>query len=231
MQFIKKQTTEPIDWNVWFTVPPDRRTFNYGTDCSSLPRIREAKQFLIDEQHSLCAYCQQKIDIDNSSIEHVTPKEHNKELSTSYFNLVAVCNKNQVKDHLTGKFHCDRERGSNIIPPVIFYSNTKSVANKTNFYFTAYASGEIAAKPSLEITIRNQIEAFINILNLNHSTLKDNRAKGALRGMTAAYSSLPDKSHKKSIFWRKQYDRILNNQFHPFREYLLVYIGSKIGLN
>ena len=231
MQFINKQNTEPIDWNAWFTVPPDRRTFDYGIDSGSLPRIREVKQFLINEQNSLCAYCQQKIDIDNSSIEHVTPKEHNKELSTSYLNLVAVCNKNQVKDPLTGKFHCDRERGSNLIPPVIFYSNTKSVANKTNIYFTVYSSGEITAKPGLEINIRNQIEAFINILNLNHSILKANIAKDALRGIIDAYRSLPDKSPQKSTFWRKQYNRILNNQYHPFREYLLVFIGSKIGLN
>lgn len=212
MQFINKNNIEPTDWNAWFTVPPNRRTFDYRVDSNSLPQLRLAKQHLILEQNSLCAYCQQKIDIDNASIEHVTPKEHNEELSTSYFNLVAVCNKNQVKDPLTGKFHCDRIRGSELIPPIIFYSNSKSVENNINQYFTAYADGEIVAKPSLAINIRNQVEAFVNILNLNHSILKEKRAKDVLRGLTDAYLSLASESHEKSIFWKVQYNRILNNR-------------------
>lgn len=87
MQFINKQNTEPIDWNAWFTVPPDRRTFDYGIDSGSLPRIREVMHFLINEQNSLCAYCQQKIDIDNSSIEHVTPKNNGRNEITSSFTV------------------------------------------------------------------------------------------------------------------------------------------------
>lgn len=231
MQYIKKQNIEPTDWNTWFTVPPNRRTFDYGKDSSSLIQLRSAKQYLIDEQNSLCAYCQQKIDIDNSSIEHVTPKEHNKEVSTSYFNLVAVCNKSQVKDSSTGKFHCDRVRGSELIPPVIFYSNSESNTDRLNALFRGYASGEIIANANLSISIKNQVEAFIDILNLNHSILKEKRAKDTLNGLTAAYSYLAKGSHQRSIFWRVQYDRILKNRYHPFREFLLVFIGPKIGLS
>lgn len=229
MQYIKKQNTEPSDWNTWFTVPPNRRTYDYGKDSSSLPQLRSAKQYLIDEQNSLCAYCQQKIDINDSSIEHVTPKEHNKELSTSYFNLVAVCHKNQVKDHSTGRFHCDRDRGSKLISPIIFYSESQSASHRLNPFFRAYSNGEIIAKEDLPISIKNQVEAFIDTLNLNHYELKENRAKGVIRGLTDAYSSSTT-SHKK-IFWKAQYDRVLNNHNHPFREFLLVYIGPKIGLN
>src|SRR5690606_6701896 len=104
MQYIKKQNTPPPHWDLWFTVPPNRRTYDYALESGSLPQLRFAKQFLIDEQFSLCAYCQQKIDINSSSIEHVIPKVYNIEFSTSYLNLVAVCNKNQVRDHLTRQF-------------------------------------------------------------------------------------------------------------------------------
>jgi len=231
MQYIKKQNTEPNQWNNWFIVPPSRRTFDYGVDCSSLPSLTNAKQYLIDEQHGLCAYCQQKIDIKSASIEHVTPKEHNKELSTCYYNLVAVCKKNQVKDPMTGKLHCDSTRGSRLIAPIIFYTASQSLQDLTNNFFVAYASGEIIAKPKLEESIRKQVEAFIEILNLNHSLLKASRAKDTLRGIIEAYASLPALSHHKSSFWRSQYNRILNNQSHPYREYLLVFIGPKIGLN
>jgi len=166
VQFIKKQNAEPADWNVWFTVPPNRRTYDYGVDSGSLPQLRLAKQYLINEQNSLCVYCQQKIDIENASIEHVTPKEHNQELSTSYFNLVAVCNRNQIKDS-SGNFHCDRMRGSELIPPIIFHSNSESTVIRLNSFFSAYSNGEIIANPDLKSSIKNQVEGFINILNLN----------------------------------------------------------------
>ncbi|MBK9299096.1 MAG: TIGR02646 family protein [Bacteroidetes bacterium] len=200
MQYIKKQSTEPADWNNWFTVPPLRRTFDYDADYAALPNLSFAKAYLIAEQCGLCAYCQQKIEVDNASIEHVTPKKHNKELSTSYFNLVAVCKKNQVKDPPTGLFHCDSTRGNLLMTPIIFYSNAQSIPDRINKFFIAYASGEIGAKPNLQIEIKKQVEAFLEILNLNHSILKANRAKDTLRGLIAGYASLPVGSHDRNIF-------------------------------
>jgi uncharacterized protein (TIGR02646 family) len=227
MQYIKKQNTEPVDWNQWFTVPPVRRSFDYGADFSSLPNLRLAKSFLINEQHGLCAYCQQKITIEDASIEHITPKEHNKELSTNYFNLVAVCKKQQVADPLTNKLHCDSTKGSELLSPLVFYANAKSTGTRLNNYFIAYSSGEVVAKNNLETHTKSQVEAFIEILNLNHSILKNKRAKDVLNGISLAANTVADK-HR---FWRAQYNRILNNLSHPFREYLLIYIGPKIGLN
>lgn len=227
MQYIKKQNTEPADWNNWFTVPPNRRSYDYGADDRSLPDLRLAKSFLINEQHSLCAYCQQKITLENASIEHVTPKEHNKELSTNYFNLVAVCKKQQVPDPVTGNLHCDSTRGSELLPSLIFYSNAKSTDQNLNKYFRAYGTGEVVAKHNLDLYTKNQVEAFINQLNLNHSILKNKRAKDVLTGISKAANTVADK-HR---FWRAQYSRILLDLGHPFREYLLVYIGPKIGLN
>jgi uncharacterized protein (TIGR02646 family) len=227
MQYIKKQNTEPANWNQWFTVPPHRRSYDYGTDYSSCPDLRLAKSFLISEQHGLCAYCQQKITIEDASIEHVTPKEHNKELSTNYFNLVAVCKKNQVKDPQTGLLHCDSTRGSKLLPEIVFYANAISTQNNLNKYFNAYSTGDVIAKHNLDLHTKMQIDAFIELLNLNHSVLKNKRAKDILNGIAIAANSVADK-HR---FWRAQYNRILNDLGHPFREFLLVYIGPKIGLN
>ncbi|OYQ38445.1 retron system putative HNH endonuclease [Flavobacterium aurantiibacter] len=227
MQYIKKQNTEPADWNNWFTVPPNRRSYDYGADDRSLPDLRLAKSFLINEQHSLCAYCQQKITLENASIEHVTPKEHNKELSTNYFNLVAVCKKQQVLDPLTGNLHCDSTRGSELLPPLIFYSNAQSTDQNLNKYFSAYSTREVVPKHRLDMNTKNQVEAFISQLNLNHSIIKNKRAKDVLTGISIAANSVADKQR----YWRAQYTRILLDLGHPFREYLLVYIGPKIGLN
>lgn len=227
MQFIQKQNTEPSDWNQWFTVPPSRRSFDYGHDYSALTNLGLAKRYLIEEQHGLCAYCQQKITIKDASIEHVIPKEHNVNYSTSYFNLVAVCKKNQIKDPRTYKLHCDSTRGSELLPPIIFYKNAISNLNNLNQYFRAYATGEVLAKHDLNINIKKQVEAFIEILNLNHEQLKSKRAKDVLNGIAQASLTAPDKMR----YWQTQYNRIFNDLGQPFREYLLLWIGPKIGIN
>ncbi len=227
MQYIKKNNKEPDDWSSWFTVPPTRRSYDYGADYSSCPELHLAKSFLIEEQNGLCGYCQQKITVRDSSIEHVTPKEHNKELSTNYFNLIAVCKKQQIQDPITKKLHCDSTRGSELISPIIFYANANSTATGLNKYFKAYSTGEVLAKDNLDAKTKNQVNAFIENLNLNHSVLKNKRAKDVLNGISIAANSVTDKQR----FWRAQYNRILLNLGHPFREFLLVYIGPKIGLN
>jgi hypothetical protein len=109
MQYIKKQNTPPIEWDIWFTKAAGDRSYDYGNDNKSLTNLRQARQFLINEQHGLCAYCQQTISMENSSIEHVIAKEFNKELSTNYYNLVAVC-KTQLKDTVTNNFIAIRKR-------------------------------------------------------------------------------------------------------------------------
>lgn len=231
MEYINKRNTEPADWNSWFTVPPSRRTYDYGADYSSLPNLSCVKQFLIDEQHSLCAYCQQKVTVKDASIEHVIPKEHNKELSTNYYNLVAVCKKQQVPDSMTRKLHCDSPRGSELIPTIIFYRNAKSTSQSTNKYFEARSNGEIVPKQNLESSTFHQVESFINTLNLNHSNLVYKRAKDTLRGIIEAYNFLPNGSHQKAIFWRMKYQNVLNNPNQEFREFLLIFLGKRCGLN
>lgn len=229
MQYIQKQNIEPDNWNQLFIVPPSRRTYDFKSDYSALQELKEVKSILIEEQHGLCAYCQQRITVDDASIEHVTPKEHNKELSTNYFNLVAVCKKSQVKDTETGMYHCDSSRGSKLIPPIIFYANAKSTESAVNKYFMASSSGEVLPKQNLDSSTRKQVESFIDILNLNHSSLKYKRAKDTLEGIISACRAVDKKDRRR--FLAAQYNRIFNNPAQPFREYLLLVIGAKLGLS
>ena len=148
MEYIKKANSQPADWGNWFTTGTGIRSYDYGADYSALRGLTDAKQFLINEQNGLCAYCQQDISKDNSSIasiEHVVPKSINKELSTNYFNLVAVCNL-KVKDSITNRLHCDNEKGSEVISPFIFYSDSSVSNTVNNKYFEAYSNGQISPK-------------------------------------------------------------------------------------
>lgn len=77
--------------------------------------------------------------------------------------------------------------------------------------------------------IKNQAKSFIEVLNLNHKILKENRTKDVLSGLLEVYAQLP--KHQKSNFWKQQFNRIVRNKKHPYRQFLLIYIGNKIGIN
>jgi uncharacterized protein (TIGR02646 family) len=224
MQFIQKEVEAPTSWNDWFTVPPNRRTYVYAKNYAALD-LKPARAFLLKEQNSLCAYCQQKISPENASIEHVIPKSHNQVLSTVYYNVVAVCNKNQIKDYITGRFHCDRSRGNALIPSIIFYKNARSTIDRPNQYFEAYADGMLIPRNGLQPEIKSQVQAFIDLLNLNYQGLKIKR-KEYLDGILAAFMVIS--GHQKNVFWSLNYKRILDNPRHEFREFLLIYFWRKI---
>ena len=230
MQYIQKQNIPPKDWEKWFTTGNNKRSFDYATDYSSLRNISRARQYLIDEQKGLCAYCQQKINSDNSSIEHVIPKEFNKELSTNYFNLVAVC-KTTTKDSETQKYHCDKQKGSTPISPIIFNSNADITLKNNSYFFLAGSDGRIRAKDKLPDEIRKQVESFIDIVNLNHKQLREKRTKDILDGLISVFQNLPKENHQKSTYWQVQFDRIYKNKSHPFRQFFLIYISTKLGRN
>lgn len=228
MQYIKKQNTPPDAWEDWFKKATGERSYDYRKDSGSMRQLLLARDFLINEQHGLCAYCQQSINESNSSIEHVVPKELNVELSTNYHNLVAVC-KTQLKDPGTGRMHCDDEKGSKVITPFIFFFDSEATQQKNNQYFKADSNGKIEPKKGLSEELTKQVEAFIEVVNLNHSVLMQKRSKDIFGGLLDIYRSLP--TWQKGTFWKEQYQRILKNPKQPFRQYLLIVIGTKIGIN
>jgi uncharacterized protein (TIGR02646 family) len=187
----------------------------------------------LKEQHFLCAYCQKKIDSSNSSIEHIIPKAFNKELSTSYFNLVAVC-EDSIKDPETNRKHCDKERGSKLIPPLILYSNLNQQEKKANDFFEGHFNGKISAKETLKSDVKSQVQSFIDIINSNHHLLMSERRK-MIEGLVFAL----DKEFKRRNFRQSEkhdkygelYNKIAQDPSYIFRGFLLSVIGKKLGRN
>jgi uncharacterized protein (TIGR02646 family) len=229
MQYIEKSKLEPAAWGNWFSVPAmplPRRSYDYGLDYSAMTELWRAKEFLLKEQHGLCAYCQSKLTLDQSSIEHVIPKELNIELSTVYSNLVAVC-KSPLADPSTGRLHCDKEKSNKLIFPLIFVSvaNVNLIAN--NKYFTAQADGSIVPKLNLNAEDKKLVEVYIEVLNLNHSLLMAKRSKDVLNKILDVFRVIP-KPQRRS-FWERQFTRILGDPSQPFRQFLLIYISNQLG--
>lgn len=228
MDFINKSNLPPADWEKWFRTTMGVRAYDYGASYSVLRNVSKARAYLIAEQHHLCAYCQRKITLSNSSIEHVIPKDFNKSLSTNYTNLVAVC-KQQDMDSKR-RYHCDKEKGNKIIVPLIFLSNSAPSETTASYYFKANSNGEISPKDSLDEFSKAQVNSFIEILNLNHENLTQNRTKDVLNIHIVNAAKLESKK-ERGAYWKHWYGIFLNNHSLPHRIFMLIYAGQKIGFN
>ncbi len=228
MQFINKHHLIPPDWDAWFTTANGRRTYDYEADYGELHNLDLAKNHLINEQNGLCAYCQKQLTISTASIEHIVPKSQNKALSTNYYNLVAVC-KNPPVDPLNNKRHCDKERGNKLLVNIIMLQDCQVTKTKNHSYFAANSDGSLSTKHSIIQELSDPIDAFLNILNINHhSILKNNRAQ-LLHKIIEPSKNM---SHsEKSRYYRAQFHRILNDKRIEYRQYLLIWFGNKIGIN
>jgi uncharacterized protein (TIGR02646 family) len=227
MQYIDKSDSEPREWNAWFTTGTGRRSYDYAADQGGLLDLPLAKAHLWHEQNGLCAYCQSKLPIENASIEHVIPKTHNVPMSTNYHNLVVVCKKTVV-DPDTLRRYCEPVRGDRLIPSLVFYRNAM-VAEVNHAFFDAYADGTVGAMGNLPPEIKFQVASFIEILNLNHEHLKTKRAKDALSPILEAFKTI--NPARKRDFLRSEFNRVERDPTSPFRQFLLIYLGKKIGLN
>jgi uncharacterized protein (TIGR02646 family) len=227
MEFIAKQPFQPQNWDLWFTDFNRIRITDYGEQSRNCPNLHIARSFLLQEQNYLCAYCQKTLTPENTSIEHVIPKSQNQEQSTQYHNLVAVCKTPQSDPADPHRYHCDKERGNKLLPPIIFYSDATCNYLRNNSYFVSRSDGTILPKETLPPPIYEQVKAFISILNLNHTLLKNSRnsiLQPILMGAAKA-------GNNRQNYFLVQFDRINNNPSHPFRLFILSYLLNKLGYN
>ena len=236
MQYIEKKIIEPADWVKCLTIQvygdndtvSEKRIYNYKDNGVGYIDTKAAKEILIEEQKGLCAYCQKDISKGNSTIEHVIPLSQSPNHQTNYHNLVAVCS-NFTPDK-SNRLHCDKSRGSLLLPPIIFHKDfTYPYPKELPLYFYSNPNGKIST-PTFNpdkhnLSVYNQVVSFIEILNLNHDNLTDARAN-ILREFERYLPGKSDKLKKK--FWSDKKDEIMKQLKHPFRQFLLIYCHQQI---
>lgn len=228
MQYIRKNHTPPIEWNEWFTTKEGNRSFDYKEDYNKLRYLKNARKFLLDEQKGLCAYCQSRLTLENSSIEHIIPKTFNQELSTNYHNLVAVCRQPVVDE--SGRSHCDKERGNSILTPLILHTSMATSLKRNHAYFKATASGELLPNENLDEATKVQVKSFIEVLNLNHTSLKTAR-KNRLDALLVVTRAKGIKGAELKLFWDQTFNYYYQRENEPYRQFLLIYLSTKLGRN
>lgn len=222
MQYIKKSNEPPADWRKWFTVANQKLVYDYEQAQNNGANLTAVREYLINEQNGLCAFTQQTINLNNSTIDHIIPKSLNKELSTNYYNLVAVIKNISFNNE---NLNPNQAKDNKIIPPILFVDHAEVRSSKNHYYFRASAStGEILIKSPMKNKLDElNAKVFLENTSLNHSILKGLRLN-ALDGILAASFG----NQNKSKFISCQFDSILKNKNKPFRQYLLMYFALKM---
>jgi len=178
MKLIKKEK-EPSEWETYRNTP--------GVKYESKPYLRKA---LYKEQGGICAYCMQRLknefEIDKPStnrIEHLKSRDNYPELQLDYRNMLLCCN-GQAKEGKNDHVYCDRKKGNKEITISPLDSN---FIESLSYH---YKSGKIVS------SYTNWQKELDDVLNLNDSLLKENRAY-TFKGI---YKILNSKGWKVSEF-------------------------------
>lgn len=155
---------EPAAFSQWKKKNPKKRYEDLKGDVK-----RDLKEHLLQEQKYLCCYCESKIEIENSHIEHVRPQSKCSKEDLNYNNLLISCGK---------KEHCEQYKKNKILPISPLEQNC---SEKFIYSF----SGKIEAKKSehqdtinhlklnygkLVATRKRQIESFNNFFKTDPNT-------------------------------------------------------------
>lgn len=127
-------------------------TKRYIEDCNDKNLKNAIRNDLFLKQREQCAYCERKITIAKSTIEHISPRDKAHNLECEYSNLVLSCKSNDS---------CDRFKDKKIwenryIHPVL---------NNPEEFFYFSSNGEILSDDN------NAVDT-INYINLNSDKLK-----------------------------------------------------------
>jgi len=212
---------------------------NVKNDVSKNDFIRdEVLTSLLEEQGYLCAYCMQKINETNSSIEHIIGQKYvedevelGKENQINYDNLLAVCEGKSCKNDL----HCDKSRANYqqknpkrklFVTPLEnrIMQNIKFTSKGMIFYdsFTEIKEIEKLQDYNNLSEIENIKYDIEKVLNLNCDNLKQKRINliNALKIFTKNWSD------KGRI--RKKHNEYTSNPSNEFSQVAIYHLNKKL---
>ena len=181
MRYIKKKEVPP-EFTQWKAEVNENWQPHWSSNKKKTnfqnPQKQIVHQSLLKEQGYICSYCQRRIDLNNSHIEHFKPKDEDyyPELSLEYNNFLASCQKEKItvedseekiREYAESPVHCGHAKGN-------WYDEKLTVSpliQNCADYFRYTEAGEIL--PS-EDPDKNEA-AKVTIEKLGLDKLKDKR--------------------------------------------------------
>ncbi len=153
---------------------------------------RKLREYNIEQQHGLCAYCCKSISLDNSLNEHIKPKGVSQYagLSMDYENLIVSCS-TEGADRTCGASKMDKFDEKLFVSPL---------APDCESYFEYYPNGEV-------VSDHEKGKYMIDLLSLNSFRLKKARA---------AQLKVCDGYKERELVIEFFLKPDINNRLHPY---------------
>jgi uncharacterized protein (TIGR02646 family) len=230
MRFILKKKSIPPEFAE--IVDPTLNTPD-ASGYNSLANKSNLRNFLIEEQHGLCAYCNQKITHEKSTIEHVICQSHNSDFDLNYYNLFAVCQGNEGK---IATSHCDKYRANKMknayFSPFMFFKKCITTSwSEINPFFDVKFINKIGLITGEIIPREQNVEGYptnldsiqnsIDVLNLNSEILIEARK--------VKWENVIDNKIENNISWEDLFSFYLNQKHKTdFLEFVLIAIRKQV---
>lgn len=156
------KSQEPDSFTSWKNLEND--DWKPSWDNFQNPQKAELLERLISDQKGICCYCECRISVENSHIEHLVPRSASVDLRLEFHNLVASCLKETEKGQ---PLTCGKARGD--WNEVGYLSPCEPKAREEVIY---NMDGKVSAKS-------RDHEVFVTKLNLNSRLKVDGRLAAA----------------------------------------------------
>lgn len=152
------KSSEPDTFKIWKRANPTATFATLGNETNH-PIKQAVKTSLLAEQKYIFCYCENRINSQNSHIEHLLPQSICPQKQLDYSNLLASCEADGRKAH------CGHKKAHHLLP----ITPLDSVESSQHFIFPA--DGNIYPRPENN----NAAEITISILGLNAKRLVNMR--------------------------------------------------------
>lgn len=209
MRFIEKQEESPPIFQS-LTKKPFR---DWSTEQKT-----QAKQSLMEEQHFICCYCEMRISLKESHVEHFKPKSQYPEEDRNYYNLLASC---QRMPEVSIPRHCGHLKANwyeekGIVSPLL--PNCQG-------FFAYTADGQILPNPKSTPHQQNVARITIEKLGLNIEILKAQRSAA----IDAILLNIDLMSNEDIVQLINEYDRPdKSGMYEPFCS-TIIYILNRLS--
>lgn len=170
------------------------------------------KHILENEQFYLCGYCESKVDLNNSHIEHIEPKSNNYDkLTFNYSNLLVSCN-GQCTLGKDNQETCGHKKDNNFNEKLFLNPNIKKNI-RDNFKYTNIGEITVSHKKN------KKAKYTIDLLNLN--SIESNLAEKRLIANRSFRKSVIKHSEKTGGDIKSISLKLLEQKNIPFISFLL----------
>ena len=215
MKYIKKNQA-PQDFTAWKKLANENWQPNWNN--FQKPEKNSVHNSLLKEQGFICCYCGRRINLTDSHVEHLKPRNKYPDLALDYTNFIASC-QGESENPPPIPVHCGHKKAE-------WYEENLMVSpldNNCDDFFRYADDGQIL--PTQDLTKQAAAKETINRLALDINKLKKMREQ-AIEGILDVIDTLNNNEKRKLIDGFEQpnqngeYEEFCSAIVHILKQYL-----------